>query len=77
MSEWDLIGVRDIPEAADEYDMYIGGMYGLIASGASVEEIERHLRAIEVERIELVIPDSQRTQVAKSLKNLAPSIGVS
>ena len=26
MAEWDPIGVSDIPEAADEYDSYIGGV---------------------------------------------------
>ena len=29
MAEWDPIGVSDIPEAADEYDSYIGGVYEL------------------------------------------------
>jgi len=24
MEEWDAIGVSDIPEAADEYDSYVG-----------------------------------------------------
>jgi hypothetical protein len=75
MRDWDPIGVHGIPEAADEYDMYIGGIYGRIVRGASVDEIEQHLRAIEVERIELVIPDSRRAQVANSLKDLAQSIG--
>lgn len=27
MRDWDPIGVHGIPEAADEYDMYIGGIY--------------------------------------------------
>ncbi len=72
MRDWDPIVVPNLP--ADEYDMYIGGIYGLLVRGASVDEIEQHLRAIEVERIELVIPDSQRAQVANSLKDLAPSI---
>jgi hypothetical protein len=34
------------------------------------------LRAIEVDRIEIEIPASQRAQVAKFLKDLAPSIGI-
>lgn len=33
--DWDPIGVPDLP--ADEYDMYIGGIYGLIVRGASVD----------------------------------------
>ena len=72
MRDWDPIGVPDLP--ADEYDTYIGGIYGLIVRGSTVDEIERHLRAIEVERIERPIPDSQRIKVANSLKDLASSI---
>ena len=35
MEEWDPIGVSDTPEAADEYDGYIGGIYELLERGAS------------------------------------------
>ena len=49
MTEWDPIGVSDIPEAADEYDSYIGGIYGLIQRRASRDEIVAHLRNLEVE----------------------------
>ncbi len=38
MRDWDPIGVPNLP--ADEYDMYIGSIYGLIVRGASVDEIE-------------------------------------
>src|SRR5688572_6040962 len=31
MREWDPIGVADMPEAQDEYDSYIGQIYGLLA----------------------------------------------
>jgi len=72
MEEWDPIGVSDIPEAADEYDSYLGGIYELIARGADTEEIGSYLRTIEVEQIELVIPDSQRIRAAASLLRLKP-----
>jgi hypothetical protein len=70
MNGWDPIGVADVPEAADECDMYIGDIYALIARGTSAQEISSHFRAIEVERIELTIPDAQRALVAKSLEKL-------
>ena len=47
MEEWDPIGVRDAPEATGEYDAYVGGVYRLLASGASTESIAEHLAAIE------------------------------
>jgi hypothetical protein len=30
LHEWDPIGVRDAPGAADEYDAYVGEVYGLL-----------------------------------------------
>jgi len=45
---WDPIGVADVPQARDEYDSYVGGVYRVLASGGSLAEIEAHLRDIEV-----------------------------
>jgi hypothetical protein len=81
MSQWDPIGVADIPEAADEYDMYIGGVFGLLARRASPEDVCAYLRRIEVERMELVDADGEpfmaterRMAVVESLKRLDISI---
>ena len=30
MTVWDPIGVRDEPNAQDEYDSYLGGVFGLL-----------------------------------------------
>jgi hypothetical protein len=27
LRDWDPIGVQDVPEAQDEYDSYVGGVY--------------------------------------------------
>jgi hypothetical protein len=77
MAEWDPIGVSDIPEAADEYDSYIGGVYELLERGSSQTSIYAYLRSIEVDRMELVdasrqplLPESKRNAVASSLKEL-------
>lgn len=53
MAEWDPIGVNDIPEAADEYDRYIGGVYALLRANASEDDLVAYLREIEVERMEM------------------------
>jgi hypothetical protein len=42
MDEWDPIGVKGVPEAVDEYDRYIGGIYGLIQRDASERDISAH-----------------------------------
>jgi hypothetical protein len=47
LRNWDPIGIKDEPEAQDEYDSYVGGVYRLLASGASIKEIATHLASIE------------------------------
>ena len=39
LHDWDPIGVQNVPEAHDEYDSYVSGIYQLLASGASDERI--------------------------------------
>lgn len=39
MDQWDPIGVKDEPNAADEYDGYLGDILLLLKHNASVEEI--------------------------------------
>ncbi|MFZ0688582.1 MAG: hypothetical protein WAM68_02050 [Acidobacteriaceae bacterium] len=51
MEKWDPINVKDEPRAADEYDGYIWGVYGLLRRGASDEEIAEHLHTIETEKM--------------------------
>jgi hypothetical protein len=51
LQDWDPIGVRDVPEAQDEYDGYVGGVYRLLASGVSPREVATHLSTIESERM--------------------------
>ena len=72
MRDWDPIGVKDEPMAADEYDMYLGGIYELLKSGASLELISEHLREIEIKRMgfaEFQVP--QHLDVASALKQVS------
>jgi hypothetical protein len=48
---WDPIGVRDEPPAQDEYDAYVGGVYRLLATGASARQIAEHLARVEAETL--------------------------
>ena len=52
MAEWDPSGVSDTPEAADEFDLYIGGVNELLERGASEANIYAYLRGAEVDRME-------------------------
>jgi hypothetical protein len=75
MADWDPIGVNDVPEAADECDSYIGGVYELPEQGASAEGIRAYLRRVEIEAMEMVdasgepfLRDEARNAAAASLK---------
>ena len=78
MEEWDPIGIHDAPEGAtDEYDRYIGGIYGLIQRGSSASEISAHLRRLEVDEMGMVnaqglpfLADGKRDEIATSLLKL-------
>jgi len=61
LRNWDPLGVKDVPEAQDEYDSYVGGVYHLIASGASAKQIAEHLVRVETER--LGYPDTDPTML--------------
>src|SRR4029077_8326716 len=45
--DWDPIGVSDIVD--DEYDMYIGHIYSLLATDSAEQTLADHLLTIELE----------------------------
>ena len=47
MEQWDPIGVKAAPEAADEYDGYRGRIMELSRDGASAAAIADHLAGFE------------------------------
>jgi hypothetical protein len=53
---WDPIGIKDEPNARDEYDSYSGGILKLLKSGASDDEISRHLHRIVTKDMGLNAP---------------------
>jgi hypothetical protein len=53
MQVWDPIGIRDEPNAQDEYDGYLGKIYEPLVRGASDEGIAQYLCSVVTERMEL------------------------
>jgi len=53
LHDWDPIGVQEIPQAQDEYDSYVDGVYRLLVSSARDEELVEHLYRIECETMGL------------------------
>jgi hypothetical protein len=74
MRDWDPIGVSDVPEAQDEYDSYVGAVYRLLASGASVLAIAQHLARVEHDAMGLSTSADQLMNVAAKLRQLDISI---
>ena len=68
MSVWDPIGIKDERNAQDEYDGYLGGVYQLLVSGASDEQIADHLWRIVTERMGLSA--ARKTDMADTVKAL-------
>jgi hypothetical protein len=59
LHDWDPIGVKNVPEAQDEYDSYIGGVYRLLASRCSADQLIDHLFSIESESMGMPVPDRE------------------
>ena len=74
LHEWDPIGVRDIPEAQDEYDSYVGGIYRLLASGASEYQIIERLYNLETVSMGLTGNRERVKRVAGTLAELIVSL---
>lgn len=74
MKYWDPIGVKDIPEAQDEYDSYVGGIYRKLVSGVSDEDLIDHLNTVESESMGLSggsdKKNKQLLNVVKRLKSI-------
>jgi hypothetical protein len=56
MDVWDPIGVKDLGAPRDEYDGYIGTIYGLLRQGTTDKEISAELLRIEREQMGLSQP---------------------
>jgi hypothetical protein len=54
LKEWDPIGVKDIPEARDEYSGYVGPVYELLRSGATEKEVFEYLWWTETDQMGLL-----------------------
>jgi hypothetical protein len=73
LEDWDPIGLGEYPQAQDEYDSYLGGVYKLLVQGASVPEIVRHLNEIECVSMGLTPDELRLVAVAEKLKALCLS----
>lgn len=74
METWDPIGVREIPEAQDEYDHYVPAIYRLLVTRRSKQELFDYLWWLETEHMGLS-GDRQATEAfAEHLQGLAEKL---
>ncbi len=59
LHDWDPIGISDVPEAQDEYDSYVGGVYRLLSSHCSADEMIDYLFTIESQTMGLAMPPNR------------------
>lgn len=60
LQEWDPIGIREYPEAQDEYDSYVEGVLRLLETDAPDKALIDHLLEIETDTIGVFIPSERR-----------------
>ncbi len=74
LKEWDPIGVKDVPEAQDEYDSYIPGVYKLLINRESSEKIFQYLWKVETDYMGLYGNRNHTRSIAKKLAELTGEI---
>jgi hypothetical protein len=71
--DWDPIGINDCAPR-DEYDAYIGGIYRLLVSGGTEDELCEHLRQLETTQMGSPTNEEHRRMVANKLMELDVSL---
>ena len=72
--EWDPIGVRDVPEARDEYYAYLPQVFALLKDGNDPGTVAGYLSQIRVDRMGLPDDDASDLEVAGKLVALSAEI---
>jgi hypothetical protein len=72
MEQWDPIGVKNAPQAADEYDGYLGGVVQLLREGAPAERVAGHLAQIEQSRMDFTTTADQLLPLGEQLVRWYP-----
>ena len=70
MRDWDPIGVFDVPDAADEYDSYVNGVYRLLIRREPIGSIIDYLWKAETQQMGLCGDPSRTKRVAERLVSL-------
>jgi hypothetical protein len=70
LREWDPIGVRDAPGAADEYDGYAFRLFIMLKSRASEDDVARYLDWAQSENMGLELTARHNRRIAVKIMAL-------
>ena len=65
------IGIAGVPQAADEYDRYVGQVAQMVEAGSSISDLSEHLVRIEVDDMGLRGNHDRARSVAAKLRSIA------
>jgi hypothetical protein len=71
LNDWDPIGIAGVPQAADEYDRYVGHLAQMVVAGSSISELSEHLVRIEADDMGLRGNHDRARSVAAKLSSIA------
>ncbi|WP_213993554.1 hypothetical protein [Sodalis sp. dw_96] len=70
LNDWDPIGIKDLPEANDEYDDYVFTVCEMISEGKHESDFYDFLFWVESERICLHVNTEHIKSIAEKLERL-------
>ena len=70
LSDWDPIGISDVPNASNEYEQYVNAIAKLIQMGRPTSEIAGYLYDTEVHNMELSGDRNRAEFVAEKLHSV-------
>ena len=70
LSEWDPIGVREFPNASDEYDGYVALIVKMVMSGKSADDLAEYLLKVEIDNMGLEGDKDRARSVGGMLRSL-------
>ncbi len=65
--EWDPIGIKDSPDAQDEYDTYIDTLYSYVITKSDFKVILNYLRYIQEKVMGLDVDEEKLRKIAQKL----------
>ncbi|HEU0217901.1 MAG TPA: hypothetical protein VFQ90_14680 [Stellaceae bacterium] len=67
LTEWDPIGIKDVPSVRNEYNSYVAGIVNIILSNRSESELAEHLVELETNEMGLRGERDRAERVARIL----------